>query len=64
VFKANVAFIESVNAGNKKFWLEANQFADITEEEFRATRTHGYKSRVAAWLVRAFPMACLNGGLC
>jgi hypothetical protein len=46
VFKANVAFIESVNAGNKKFWLEANQFADISEEEFRAIRT-GYKSRLA-----------------
>ncbi|XP_037439741.1 senescence-specific cysteine protease SAG39-like [Triticum dicoccoides] len=42
VFKANVAFIESANAGNNKFWLEANQFADITEDEFRATHT-GYK---------------------
>ncbi|PUZ46369.1 hypothetical protein GQ55_7G069900 [Panicum hallii var. hallii] len=42
VFKANVALIESVNAGNHKFWLEANQFADLTDDEFRATRT-GYK---------------------
>jgi C1A family cysteine protease len=42
VFSANVAFIESVNAGNDKFWLEANQFADLTDDEFRATRT-GYK---------------------
>ncbi|CAL5028646.1 unnamed protein product [Urochloa decumbens] len=42
VFKANVDFIESVNAGNHKFWLEANQFADLTDDEFRATRT-GYK---------------------
>ncbi|CAL5028643.1 unnamed protein product [Urochloa decumbens] len=42
VFKANVAFIESINAGNNKFWLEANQFADLTDDEFRATRT-GYK---------------------
>nr|CAB3483993.1 unnamed protein product [Digitaria exilis] len=42
VFKANVAFIESVNAGNHKFWLEANQFADLTDVEFRATRT-GYR---------------------
>ena len=39
VFKANVALIESANAGNSKFWLEANQFADITEDEFRATHS-------------------------
>jgi hypothetical protein len=42
VFKANVAFIESVNARNDKFWLEANQFADITNDEFRAKHS-GYK---------------------
>ncbi|XP_047070688.1 senescence-specific cysteine protease SAG39-like [Lolium rigidum] len=42
VFKANVEFIESVNAANDKFWLEANQFADMTNDEFRATHT-GYK---------------------
>jgi C1A family cysteine protease len=47
VFKANVAFIESVNAGNHKFWLEANHFADLTDDEFRATRT-GYRPRPAA----------------
>uniref|UniRef100_M8BNL6 Vignain n=1 Tax=Aegilops tauschii TaxID=37682 RepID=M8BNL6_AEGTA len=47
VFKANVAFIESTNAGNSKFWLEANQFADITEDEFRAIHT-GYKPAAAA----------------
>uniref|UniRef100_A0ACD5YB45 Uncharacterized protein n=1 Tax=Avena sativa TaxID=4498 RepID=A0ACD5YB45_AVESA len=46
VFKANVAFIESVNAGNDKFWLEANQFADITNEEFRAAHI-GYKLPVS-----------------
>ncbi|VAI56273.1 unnamed protein product [Triticum turgidum subsp. durum] len=45
VFKANVVFIESVNAGNNKFWLEANQFADITNDEFKATHT-GYKAPV------------------
>uniref|UniRef100_A0ACD5WQ11 Uncharacterized protein n=1 Tax=Avena sativa TaxID=4498 RepID=A0ACD5WQ11_AVESA len=45
VFKANVAFIESVNARNDKFWLEANQFADITNDEFRATHT-GHKLSV------------------
>ncbi|XP_037480321.1 senescence-specific cysteine protease SAG39-like [Triticum dicoccoides] len=47
VFKANVALIESANAGNSKFWLEANQFADITEDEFRATHT-GIETPVAA----------------
>jgi C1A family cysteine protease len=31
-----------VNAGNDKFWLEANQFADMTNDEFRATHT-GHK---------------------
>ncbi|XP_047079209.1 senescence-specific cysteine protease SAG39-like [Lolium rigidum] len=45
VFKANVAFIESVNSGTDKFWLEANQFADITEDEFKAKYT-GYKAPV------------------
>jgi C1A family cysteine protease len=45
VFKANVAFIESVNARNDKFWLEANQFADITNDEFRSKHT-GYKLSV------------------
>jgi C1A family cysteine protease len=45
VFKANVAFIESVNARNDKFWLETNQFADITNDEFRSKHT-GYKLSV------------------
>ncbi|TVU07268.1 hypothetical protein EJB05_47316, partial [Eragrostis curvula] len=40
VFKANVKFIESFNAGNNKFWLGVNQFADITNDEFRATKTN------------------------
>jgi hypothetical protein len=47
VFKANMALIESVNAGNHKFWLEANRFADLTDDEFRATWT-GYRPRSAA----------------
>ncbi|TVU07267.1 hypothetical protein EJB05_47315, partial [Eragrostis curvula] len=45
VFKANVAFIESVNAGNQQFWLEANQFADLTDDEFRGAHT-GYRPAV------------------
>lgn len=41
VFKANVKFIESFNAaGNRKFWLGANQFADLTNDEFRETKTN------------------------
>uniref|UniRef100_A0A0E0ML92 Uncharacterized protein n=1 Tax=Oryza punctata TaxID=4537 RepID=A0A0E0ML92_ORYPU len=41
VFKANVAFIESFNAGGKnKYWLGVNQFADLTSEEFKATMTN------------------------
>ncbi|KAM0894087.1 hypothetical protein ACQ4PT_024695 [Festuca glaucescens] len=45
VFKANVGFIESFNAGNRKFHLGVNQFTDITNEEFKATKAKkGYKS--------------------
>jgi hypothetical protein len=41
VFKANVAFIESFNAaGDHKFWLGVNQFTDLTNDEFRETRTN------------------------
>ena len=40
VFKANVAFIESFNAGNHKFWLSVNQFTDLTNDEFKATKTN------------------------
>jgi len=45
VFKANVKYIESFNAGeNRKFWLSVNQFADLTNDEFRATKTNkGFK---------------------
>ena len=40
VFKANVAFIGSFNAGNHKFWLSVNQFTDLTNDEFKATKTN------------------------
>jgi KDEL-tailed cysteine endopeptidase len=44
VFKDNVAFIESFNAGNTKFWLAVNQFADLTNDEFRASKANkGFK---------------------
>uniref|UniRef100_A0A452YWP2 Vignain n=1 Tax=Aegilops tauschii subsp. strangulata TaxID=200361 RepID=A0A452YWP2_AEGTS len=38
IFKANAKFIESFNAGNHKFWLSINQFADLSNDEFRATK--------------------------
>ncbi|KAI4322794.1 hypothetical protein L6164_022456 [Bauhinia variegata] len=42
IFKDNVAFIESFNAaGNKPYKLAINQFADKTNDEFKASR-NGY----------------------
>ncbi|KAL3534316.1 hypothetical protein ACH5RR_002777 [Cinchona calisaya] len=39
IFKENVEFIESFNkAGTKSYRLGINQFADLTNEEFRTTR--------------------------
>ncbi|XP_048536350.1 senescence-specific cysteine protease SAG39-like isoform X3 [Triticum urartu] len=44
VFRANVGFIESFNAENHKFYLGINQFTDLTNEEFKATKANkGYK---------------------
>ncbi|EEF39860.1 cysteine protease, putative [Ricinus communis] len=43
IFKENVEFIESFNkAGNKAYKLSINEFADLTNEEFRTSR-NGYK---------------------
>lgn len=43
IFKSNVERIEAFNKGpDTKYRLSVNQFADLTNEEFRATRT-GYK---------------------
>ncbi|RWR96354.1 senescence-specific cysteine protease SAG39-like protein [Cinnamomum micranthum f. kanehirae] len=43
IFKDNVEFIESFNnAGDRSYKLSVNEFADQTNEEFRAIR-HGYK---------------------
>jgi len=36
IFKANMAYIDSRNAENLGFTLGANQFTDLTNEEFRA----------------------------
>ncbi|CAN6700567.1 unnamed protein product [Malus baccata var. baccata] len=43
IFKENVAFIESSNKdANKPYRLSVNQFADLTNEEFKASR-NGFK---------------------
>lgn len=43
IFKANVEYIESVNrAGERKYKLGINQFADLTNAEFKAS-SNGYK---------------------
>ncbi|KAJ4955898.1 hypothetical protein NE237_012681 [Protea cynaroides] len=45
-FKKNVEFIKSFNkAGDKPYKLSINLFADLEDEEFKATRT-GYKSPI------------------
>nr|WNA21412.1 putative senescence-specific cysteine protease SAG39 [Hemerocallis fulva] len=41
IFKANMELIESFNAGNHKYKLGANQFADLTTDEFK-TICSGY----------------------
>ena len=41
IFKTNMELIESFNAGDHKFRLGANQFADLTNDEFRAR--NGFK---------------------
>uniref|UniRef100_A0ACD5U4P6 Uncharacterized protein n=1 Tax=Avena sativa TaxID=4498 RepID=A0ACD5U4P6_AVESA len=40
IFKANARFIESFNAEGRKFSLGINQFADISNDEFKATKTN------------------------
>ena len=43
IFKANADFIESFNSdGSRPYKLAINEFADLTSEEFRASR-NGYK---------------------
>jgi KDEL-tailed cysteine endopeptidase len=40
IFKDNARFIELFNAGGHKFWLNINQFADLSNDEFRTTKTN------------------------
>lgn len=43
IFKANAEYIDSVNeAGSRSYKLAINHFADLTNEEFQASR-NGYK---------------------
>ncbi|CAH9069497.1 unnamed protein product [Cuscuta europaea] len=45
VFKENLEFIQAFNkVKNRTFKLGVNRFADLTNDEFRAIRTNGYKS--------------------
>ncbi|XP_037480318.1 senescence-specific cysteine protease SAG39-like [Triticum dicoccoides] len=55
VFKGNVEFIETFNAQNHKFWLGVNQFADITNDEFKTTNTNkGFKANSTRVLSSGF----------
>lgn len=47
IFQANVELIESFNTGNHKYKLGINQFADLTNEEFKAMYT-GFKPSQAS----------------
>ncbi|XP_074591601.1 senescence-specific cysteine protease SAG39-like [Curcuma longa] len=52
IFKSNVEFIDSFNAaGKRKYSLGVNQFADMTNEEFKASHT-GFKNMIAARPIR------------
>lgn len=49
IFKANVEFVDSFNAaGEHKYKLGANQFADLTNDEFRATYSGLRPSKLTA----------------
>lgn len=43
IFKKNVQYIESINNAGRPYKLSVNGFADLTNEEFKASR-NGYKS--------------------
>ncbi|XP_058103360.1 zingipain-2-like [Magnolia sinica] len=46
IYQTNVGFIETFNSQNRSYKLIDNKFADLTNEEFRATHM-GYRSHVA-----------------
>ncbi|CAN1123216.1 Senescence-specific cysteine protease SAG39 [Linum perenne] len=48
IFKDNVAFIDSFNAaGDKSYKLGVNQFADLTNDEFKSSR-NGFKGHMCS----------------
>nr|XP_027067418.1 senescence-specific cysteine protease SAG39-like [Coffea arabica] len=52
IFKKNVEFIEAFNqAGKRPYKLGVNQFADLTNEEFKASR-NGFKASSSLKLIR------------
>ncbi|KAK4268169.1 hypothetical protein QN277_024858 [Acacia crassicarpa] len=52
IFKQNVEYIESFNkAGNKPYKLGVNQFADLTNEEFTASRNR-FKGHMCSSITR------------
>ncbi|GAU44454.1 hypothetical protein TSUD_93080 [Trifolium subterraneum] len=54
IFKDNVEFIESFNAANNKpYKLSVNHLADLTLEEFKASR-NGYKKRSLEFTTTSF----------
>ncbi|RXH68759.1 hypothetical protein DVH24_031092, partial [Malus domestica] len=54
IFKENVAFIEFSNKdANKPYKLSVNQFADLTNEEFKATR-NGFKGHECSTKTSSF----------
>ncbi|KAM0957181.1 hypothetical protein PS1_025725 [Malus domestica] len=54
IFKENVAFIESSNKdANKPYKLSVNQFADLTNEEFKASR-NGFKGHECSTKTTSF----------
>ncbi|CAN6706709.1 unnamed protein product [Malus baccata var. baccata] len=54
IFKENVAFIESSNKdANKPYKLSVNQFSDLTNEEFKASR-NGFKGHECSTKTTSF----------
>lgn len=60
IFKSNLEFVESFNkGGNKTYKLAINEFADMTNEEFRAY-WDGYKISSDSRLYRKLPFKYEN----
>ncbi|CAN6572985.1 unnamed protein product [Malus baccata var. baccata] len=63
IFKENVAFIESSNKdANKPYKLSVNQFADLTNEEFKVSR-NGFKGHECSTKTTSFKYENLTASL-